>query len=354
MAELECSRNRLIQEDVERIAGTFPFADELKNTAVFVTGATGLIGSQVVLALCAINRLKNTGIKVYALVRSKEKALKILGDVIERGDVTIVEGDVTSLPEITGIDYIIHTASPTGSKFFVEKPVETIDTAITGTKSILELAKANHIRSMVYLSSLEVYGTPDASQQWMSETDFGYLDPAKVRSSYSEGKRMVECMCVSYASEYKVPVRIARLSQTFGPGVNFNDGRVFMDFARCALEGRDVVLHTEGRTLRTYLYTADAVNGILYILLRGTDGEAYNITNPTTDITIKQMADMVCETIGKGKVKAKVELPDDIASFGYNPEMVIRLKTDKLEALGWKPTVGFPEMFIRLSDGVER
>ena len=355
MDRIECPDNPLMQEDMDAIAKEFPLVDRLKGKSFFITGGTGLIGSQVIKALGAINRTHDAGIKIHALARSEEKAKRVLGSLIDRGDVQIVKGDIFSFPyDEMDVDYIIHGASPTGSKFFVEKPVETIKTAIDGTIRLLEMAKDKKVGSMVYLSSLEVYGTPDASQEWMKENDFGQLDPAKVRSSYSEGKRMAECLCASYASEYGVPVKMARLSQTFGPGVEYDDGRVFMDFTRHALEGQDVILHTKGQTLRTYLYTKDAVTGILYILLAGENGESYNITNKETGITILQMAEMVCETVGKGKVSAKVEIPDDIAGFGYNPEMVIRLDTSKLEALGWKATVGFPDMFIRLADGVVR
>ena len=114
---------------------------------------------------------------------------------------------------------------------------------------------------------------------------------------------MVECLCASYAHEYSVPVKIARLSQTFGPGVAYEDGRVFAEFARCALEQRDIVLHTQGHTVRSYCYTKDALSALLYILISGKAGEAYNVTNMDTAVSIKEMAELVCETIGSGKIK---------------------------------------------------
>lgn len=106
---------------------------------------------------------------------------------------------------------------------------------------------------------------------------------------------MAECLCASYAKEYQVPVRIARLSQTFGPGVDYNDGRVFAEFVRCAVEKRNIVLHTQGNTVRSYCYTKDAVSALLHILLKGTDGEAYNVTNMDTAVSIREMADLVCD-----------------------------------------------------------
>lgn len=165
---------------------------------------------------------------------------------------------------------------------------------------------------------------------------------------------MVECLCASYAKEYGVPVKVARLSQTFGPGVDYEDGRVFAEFARCALEKRDIVLHTEGNTVRTYCYTKDALSGILYILLKGNTGEAYNVTNMDTAVSIREMAELVCKTIGAGEIKVTVDIPEDICSFGYNPEMVIRLDSGKLMNLGWTPTVGIEEMYTRLAEGFVR
>ena len=347
---LECPDDPVLQEDMDRIGSEFPFAGDMSGATVLVTGSTGLIGSQVVFALCAMNRLRDTNIRVLAMVRSVEKAREVFGELIDRGDIALVTGDITEPASIDGnIDYIVHTASPTGSRYFVDHPVETIDIALKGTKNMLELSLEKKVKAMVYLSSLEVYGTPDRDQEWMTETDFGRIDPAKTRSSYSEGKRMAECMCVSYASEYSVPVRIARLSQTFGPGVRYDDNRVFMDFSRSAIEQRDILMHTQGRTVRTYLYTADAVMAILYLLARGENGQAYNVTNPGTAISILNMARLVCKTIGNKKIQVMIDAEEDEGKFGYNPEMVIRLDPSKLEALGWRATTDLETMYDRMT-----
>ena len=346
---MECPDDRVMQEDMDRIAETFPHVEAFRDKTVLVTGATGLIGSQVVRALAAMNRKRDSHIRVLAVVRDADKAKKVFGSLLDRGDVALVLGDMeTPLAVNEPVDYIVHGASPTGSRFFVEHPVETIRTALGGTEHLLTLARDKQVTKMVYLSSLEVYGTPSKEQEWMTETEFGQLDPAKVRSSYSESKRMAECLCVSYASEYGVPVCMARLSQTFGPGVNYEDGRVFMDFARCALEQRDVVLHTQGRTVRTYLYTRDAVMALLYLLARGEAGQAYNVTNRDTAISILNMARLVCKTIGQKKIQVQIDAPEDVEDFGYNPEMVIRLDPSRLEALGWTATTGLEEMFARM------
>lgn len=344
----------VLQEDLNRIAeGTLDF-DLLDGKNVLITGATGLIGSQIVKSLAAINRLQNRNIGILAGVRNIVKAQKLFAEQLDLPEFQIVDCNVSKPITIKeDIDYIIHGASATSSKFFIEHPVETIDIALNGTMRVLELARKKKVQGFVYLSSLEVYGVPDAKET-ITETDYGYLDPMQVRSSYSEGKRMVECLCVSYASEYGVPVKIARLSQTFGPGVEYNDGRVFAEFARCVLEKKNIVLHTAGRTVRTYCYIADAIDAILHILLKGSVAQAYNVTNEETKSSIYEMAQIVCNTYPQQKIEVEVEDAADVSGFGYNPEMVIVLDNTKLKDLGWKPQVDLSQMFVRMIDSMNR
>ncbi len=351
---VESPLNRTIQEDMEQLVQAFPQTDLLQGKTVLVTGATGLIGSQIVKTLACFNRLKETDIQIIAHVRNAKKAEDLFGHLMERGDVTLSVGDITEkIQTEKPVDYIIHGASATSSRYFVSNPVETIQIALNGTTNVLEFARSQeHLQGMVYMSSLEVYGTP-ATTDFIKESDYGYIDPLSVRSSYSEGKRMAECICASYAGEYQVPVRIARLSQTFGPGVDYNDGRVFAEFMRCALEHRDIVLHTEGKTVRTYCYIKDAISAILHVLLFGTTGKAYNVTNKNTAVSIREMGELVAETLSDGDVKVVVDIPEDLASFGYNPEMIIRLDSSELEALGWQATVDLKEMYLRMAESFQ-
>ena len=342
----ESPHNKILQEDFELLAKSNTPLEELRGKTVFVTGATGLIGSQLVKSLACCNRLKGTGIRIVAFVRDEKKAKRIFGAI---PDIELLVGDINNEVIYNGeIDCIIHGAGATSSRFFVEHPVETIITAINGTKNILELAREKKVDGFLYLSSLEVYGTPDDTKERIAENDYGYIDILNVRSSYSEGKRMVECLCCSYLSEYGVPVKIARLSQTFGAGVEYNDSRVFAEFARCAIEKRDIILRTRGETVRSYCYTADAVSAIFYILLRGEMGNAYNITNMSTACSVKEMAQLVCDIFCESEIAVKIDVPENIGVFGYNPEMVIKLDATRLEKLGWKPRIGLEQMLIRL------
>lgn len=345
----ENTATKVLLQDVRAILES-GVLDSLENgSTVLITGATGLLGSLMVNALARSGKQ----IKVIALARSDEKARAAFDSLPDNNCVDICIGDVTELLDISGsIDYIIHGASPTNSRFFVEHPVQTIFTALNGTRNILELAKEKQVKKVVYLSSLEAYGVPNGSKEYISETDYGYIDPMQVRSSYSEGKRMAECICASYAKEHGVPVTVARLSQTFGAGVSYNDGRVFAEFARCAIEGRDIVLHTQGNTVRNYCYTTDAITAIFTLMLKGKTGEAYNITNMDTSVSIREMAELVCTLVPEKSIKVCIDIPDDVTAFGYNPEMVIRLDTRKLQTLGWNATIGLSEMFHRLIESM--
>lgn len=354
MKAYECGNDRIMQEDVEQLVCQFPYIEELKNKSILITGATGLIGVQLVRTFACMNRIHGANIRIYALVRNREKAEKLFFELIRRGDVHLCIGSVEDALFLEAeVDYIIHGASATSSRYFVTNPVDTIVTAIDGTRNILSFAAQKQVKAMVYLSSLEVYGTPAAGDRSIGESDYGYIDPLAVRSSYSEGKRMVECLCASYASQYGVPVKVARLSQTFGPGVAYNDGRVFAEFLRCAIEKRNIVLHTQGHTTRTYCYLKDAVSAILYILLKGEAAQAYNVTNMETAISIRDMAQLVCDTIGEKKIQVEFDMPADISAFGYNPEMKICLDSGKLMELGWQPTVGLAEMFRRMKESLK-
>lgn len=342
------TKNKILLEDFTQIAKNYDFS-ALKNSSVFITGSTGLLGSQLVLFLDYLNQAQNYGITINALVRSKEKAERVFGDTFRR--VNCIYGDVLNLPEVSGqIDCVIHGASITSSKAFVEKPVETIDIALNGTKNILNLAKIKSVKSFVYLSSLEVYGTFSSENEVknVTENDFGYIDSMSVRSSYSEGKRLCETLGKAYQSEYGIPIKVARLCQTFGCGVEYNDNRVFAQFARSIIENKNIVLKTKGETVRNYCYTSDAISGILTVLIKGKNGEAYNIANPNSTISIADMADLFCGLFKESKSKVVFDIAEDVSKLGYNPVVKLQLDSSKLQSLGWISSVSLSDSIKKL------
>lgn len=325
--------NSIFEEDIKNIINYFDMS-VFDGKTILVTGATGLIGKLCVKSL--LNSGYNT--QVIALVRDEEKAKNIFG---ESKRLTYLVQDINQRINTTRrVDYIIHAASTTSSKDFVEKPVETIYTAINGSRNVLEFAKNKRLEGMVYLSSLEIYGVNEKEN--IKEEDYGYIDILNPRSSYSESKKMVETMCISYGTEYGVPVKIARLAQTFGAGVSISDNRVFAQFAKAIINKENIVLHTKGETKRNYCYTTDTVRGIFTILTKGENNNAYNVANENSYCSISEMAHLLENEYTKVKYKI------DEINRGYNPTVKIALNTEKLNALGWEAKVDLKEMFDRL------
>ena len=340
---------QILIDDINAFAEQFELWEQLRGKMFLITGATGLIGSVMVKCLLELNRQKDLGIKVMAVVRSLEKAQKVFAEDVSQikfYQLGLTEIGVSSIRE--HVDYVVHLASPTASRYFVEHPVETLRTAVEGTTAVLVYAKEAKVESVVYASSLETYGS-NHTDEWLNEDFQGYVNPLEVRSSYNIGKRTCECLCHAYAEEYGVNVTIARMTQTFGAGVEYNDGRVFAQFARKAIEGQNIELHTTGATSRMYCYTTDAVSAMLYLLLLGEKGEAYNIANKDSYISIRDMAQLVREEFNPNI--EVVIAPKE--GQGYAPETRLRLETSKIEALGWKPKYNLKDMFKRLLNSMQ-
>ena len=334
--------NAVQKNDINAFVQGFELSEQLTRKKFLVTGATGLIGSTLVRCLLSMNR----GIEITIPVRSKAKAATIFG---ENESLHIVECDlvnwIRNLDE--SFDYVIHCASPTAGKYMVEHPVETYELAIESTKALLNYGRMKSVKSLVYVSSLESYGQI-MDDHMISETDQGYIDIFSSRSSYPMGKRAAEYLCFAYSSEYDVPIKIARLTQTFGAGVAVDDSRVFAQFARSVIGNSDIVMHTKGESAKPYCYTTDCISAILYILLKGANGEAYNVANPSTYISIRGLAEFLCENFNP---QIKVVVKENL-EMGYAPVTKLNLSVEKLLSLGWRPRYNLREMFSRLIDSM--
>ena len=336
-------------DTVEIVNSKYINWEYFKNSTVMITGATGLIGFQTILAILYANETLNTDIKVIALVRNKQKAKKMFSRFSTNKLKFVVQDILKPVKTKNKVDFIIHTANTTSSKEMTEKPVETIDSIVAGTKNILEFAKNSKVKGVVYLSSMEVYGDiPLSRKKPLKEEDLGEIDLLKPRSSYPMGKRIAESLCSSYAKEYNVPVKIARLAQTIGAGVDYNDNRVFAQFARNIVEKKDIILKTKGETTRSYIYITDAVAALFCLLEKGAAGESYNVANPDTTCSIKDMAKMLTDKHRDSKLKFEI---DDKPNF-YLKTLKYELDTEKIESgLNWKPVISIEESFDRLIKG---
>lgn len=321
--------------------------DELRDKTIFLTGATGLIGAMVVKALLFANQERGLNLHLIALVRNEEKAKEKFSDMLYMGILSFVVGKVEDTLKIEEkIDYIIHGASQTASKEFVNQAVETIQIAVDGTKNLLELAKAKDTKGFIYISSMEVYGYPEKGHK-VVESEIGSIDPLNPRNSYPISKIMCEAMCCAYAKEYGVPTKIIRLTQTFGPGVNYNDNRIFAYFGKCINKRQNIILKTDGKTERCYIYIADAVTAILTILLKGEIGMAYNAADENTYCSIADMAEMIASYNG---IKVEYDIQASVKE-AFLETLYMYLDVSALKNLGWEMINGgssIEKMFERM------
>lgn len=328
----------IFEEDVRNLAkdNRIPWGD-LDGSCVVVTGATGLLGGLAAHALAA-----RGGIRVVLPVRNVEKAKRRF---LDAANVKIVAWDASTgaVPEVSDCAYILHCASNTDSRLMVEQPVDTISTTVRGTEAMLELARITHAR-LCFASSMEVYGAGAAGV--LTEHDGGALDAMSVRSSYPQAKQLAETLCAAYAGQYGVAACVARLAQSFGPGIASTDRRVFAEFARCCREGRNIALLTDGSKSNMYTYTADAVRALLLLVCKGAPGEAYNVANPQTFCSIYEMAQMVVQAFGQDVEVTRVV--DEQAARRYAVSGRIYMDTAKVEALGWQPDYDLVDMYARM------
>ena len=322
--------------------------EDLRDATVLITGGTGLVGFNLLQELARVKASLN--IRIFALVRNTEKAQRVFAPFLDQ--VELVCGDVRE--ELTlsdSIDFIIHGASITSSKMFVENPVETIMTSFMGIRNMLELGRKKNVRSMVFLSSMEVYGM-SKDDALLTEADVGYLNPLSIRSSYPESKRMSESLCVAYAKEYGVPVKIARLAQTFGPGMQPEDKRAIVQFLQSALSQKDIEIKASGESARMYLYTFDAVSGLVTLLLHGENAAAYNVANKDTYCSVRTLAESIVKVVG-GNSRVLVNTGTEEERRIYPPDSFLRLDTSGVESLGWKPYYDLETSIQNLKDYME-
>lgn len=324
--------------------------ERLEGKTILITGANGLVGSMLTRGLCVLSKEYGIKLRILALVRRDKEFVRLFSGEIKKGIVCVVIGDVIDGLRIgENVDFIIHGASITNSGYFIDHPVEVNLTNIVGTNHVLELAHQKEVESMVYLSTMEVYGFT-TKEEVLTEENIKYLNPLAVRSCYPESKRLAENMCVAYWNEYAVPAKIIRLAQCFGYGVNIAEQRVFAEFSRCAKQSKDICLLTDGGSKRMYLDTMDAVSAILTVLLKGMNGEAYNAANKDTYCSVRDMAELVAEKVAYGKIKVVIQ-HDTIASKKFSPPHRMLLDTSKIEDLGWQAKAGLEEMYGRVLEG---
>lgn len=351
--------NKIVKKDINIILEAPIDWYRFEGKTILVTGANGMLPSYIVLSLLGLNKKKILAnpCKVIALVRNMLKASKVFDEVIDDPFLSFCVQDVSKPISISGnIDFIIHAASQASPKYYGTDPVGTLNANILGTHNLLEMAIEKKVEAFLMFSSGGVYGEIGSSKMPMIESDSGYLNCLNVRNCYFESKRMAENMCVSYASQYGVNTKIVRVFHTYGPNMDINDGRAFSDFCKCVINNEDIVLHSDGSAKRTFCYISDAVVGYFLVLLKGKQGEAYNVGNPFEETSIRQLADTIIGLYPEKKLQVRTIINENDITYGKMKSPVKRTVPDisKLLSLGWSPKVSISEGFRYTIDALQQ
>lgn len=337
----------VVAEDLAHIAAQNLDWERFRGKAVLVTGAGGMLPAYMVETLLVLNRTHGLGCQVIGLVRNPNKARQRFRDHLSDPMLVLVEADVAAgIPVEKPCDIVIHAASQASPKYFGADPVGTMAANLNGTWHALRRAQEWRSERFLLFSSSEVYGQLPAEKIPTAESDYGYLDILNPRACYAESKRAAETLAISFAAQYQVPAVIVRPYHSYGPGMSLDDGRIFADLIRDIIEGRDLVLLSDGSAVRAFCYLSDAVSGFFTVLLQGETGRAYNVGNPAGMLSIRDLAELLTGIFPERGLKV---VHKSRSLDGYLPSTVSRHcpDIDLISQLGWKPTRTPAEGFER-------
>lgn len=306
-----------------------------KDKSFMFSGATGMVGSAFIDMLMYVNKTKNTNIKVIALGRNEEKARNRFSTYWDDPDFRFIECDLANPIEYQNpVDYIFHLASSTHPLQYSTDPVGTLLINIEGLKNLLDYAGKAGCKRFVFTSSVEIYGENRGDTKAFDEKYLGYIDCNTVRACYPEGKRAAEALCQAYIKQHGLDIIIPRLSRIYGPTMLQSDTKAISQFIKNGIKGEDIILKSKGTQLYSYCFVFDIISALMFLLSKGSSGEAYNISGLDSDITLKDLAATIASYKGKEVV---FQLPDETEKQGYSTATVATLDTKKISELGWRP-----------------
>lgn len=343
--------NRIIWEDMENVYLRSDNWDWLRGKRVLITGAYGMVASYIVFFLIYLNETHpNINIDILAVGRSEEKLRIRYGKYYDRPYFCRVSQDICAPVNIEGkVDYIFHAASYASSNFYSIAPVETLLPNTIGTHYLLELAREKTAKGLLFFSSGEIYGKVANTDKFITEQDVGMVDPMELRSCYAESKRMGEAMCKAWHHEYGVPTMVVRLGHTYGPTMDLqNDPRVFAEFVKNVINGQNIVMKSDGMTTRGFCYLADALDAFFRVLRKGTPGEAYNLFNDQSVLSIKELAQILAEFYPQKRIKVVQTKRESGSEYIESPiKNTPFINSDKMRSLGWESKFDAKAGFFR-------
>lgn len=324
----------LYREDIRNIL-SIEGIDRLKDKSFLITGATGMVGTMLIDALLEIE-----GVKIIAVGRNQQKVKERWK---KHDGFSFLEHDVCNpFPDSLKVDYILPMASNTHPLAYSQYPIETIFINIKGCEHALNLADKTGA-TVIYTSTNEVYGNARENEDFYEDYN-GILNLRNARSCYNESKRTCEAMCQSYKEEHCTKVKIARLCRIFGPTMLMSDSKASSQFIKKALSGEDIILKSEGKQYFSYTYVADAVIGLLTVLLNGEYGVAYNVSSEKTNIRLRDFAQLCAEACNKNVV---FDLPTEAENKGFSLAQRAILSNDRIKGIGFRPVYEMRDAILR-------
>ena len=276
-----------------------------RNKVVLITGATGRLGRYIVETMINIDLNYNLNMRIIGLARSQKKIKEVFENELNFPNVDMLVQDINEEINYDGkIDYIFHTAGPAAPVNFETIPAETLWSHVNGTHNILECAKIHETEKVFYVSTVEIYG------EWKEDR---YIEESG-----------------------------ARFSHTLGPGIVLDDGRAFAEFLKSVLDGKDIILQSDGSAMRTYTYVADAMNAVFLIMDKGKN-LFYNVSTEENLISIRNLAELIAGLSPTGKTK--VVFGGAAGKLPYLPFKLAVMDTTKVRELGWEPQVDLEKIF---------
>ena len=294
---MKCAQD-VIKADLEHICCNLSNEfSQLSGKKLLITGGAGFLGYYLIQAALYWNKSKNNkdSIKVTVYDNYIRGIPLWLEQLKHNQDLKLFKYDITSpLPvDIEQFDFIIHAASIASPIYYRKHPIKTMDANVNGLRILLEycLHKNDNLKGLLFFSTSEIYGDPSPHDIPTPETYRGNVSCTGPRACYDESKRYGETLCVNFANQYGLPIKVARPFNNYGPGLKITDRRLLPDFARNILDNQDITLYSDGSPTRTFCYVADAVIGYYKVLLNGRSGQAYNIGTDKPEISITEFAD---------------------------------------------------------------